>query len=206
MPSDKKSLRNFARSFRAKLPMEEISTGICHRLASLDLFQQAQVVLAFYPIPNRHEVNLLPLFDNTKHNNSKQWYLPRIIQTSHNALLKEADLNAMSFHRYHPGDTLTPQRFGVLEPSAQSPWLTPEIPIDLVILPGLTFSRDGHRLGYGQGYYDRFLRFLSSGIQKPRHVIGVCPDQLLVPKLPIDPWDERLDYVVTEKEVYSTKA
>ncbi len=97
------------------------------------------------------------------------------------------------FRAWTKGDTLLPGPFGTRTPSAEARELTPRV----VIVPLLAFDAAGYRLGYGGGYYDRTLAGLRRG---PGAVlaIGVAyPDQR-VDAVPRAPYDERLDWVVTE--------
>ncbi|MEN3034370.1 MAG: 5-formyltetrahydrofolate cyclo-ligase [Aquificaceae bacterium] len=81
--------------------------------------------------------------------------------------------------------------FGTLEPEG----LIAKEPSDLelAIVPGICFDLRGYRLGYGGGYYDRFLKL----VRAPK--IGVCFDEELIQELEYDSWDERVDMVITEK-------
>ncbi len=79
-------------------------------------------------------------------------------------------------------------RFGVSEP--QGPALDPAI-IEFVVVPGLAFTADGRRLGYGGGFYDRFLPGLR-GVPNA----GVCFTEQLLDELPVDAHDVRVDRVV----------
>ncbi len=63
----------------------------------------------------------------------------------------------------------------------------------LVVVPGLAFTPGGHRLGYGGGYYDRFLASLPPSAV----TVGVCFHEQLVDDLPLDPHDRPVDLVVT---------
>jgi 5-formyltetrahydrofolate cyclo-ligase len=65
--------------------------------------------------------------------------------------------------------------------------------IDLVIVPGLAFTPDGHRIGYGRGYYDRFLAALAPATA----TIGACFQELLLETLPLDPWDHPVHLVIS---------
>ncbi|WP_395145961.1 5-formyltetrahydrofolate cyclo-ligase [Armatimonas sp.] len=78
--------------------------------------------------------------------------------------------------------SLVLSRFGIWEPEATLPEVSPEI-LDLVLVPALVLDRRGNRLGYGGGYYDRFLPRLRPDCR----TIGVAP--FLVDELPTDPWD-----------------
>jgi 5-formyltetrahydrofolate cyclo-ligase len=80
-------------------------------------------------------------------------------------------------------------RIGVEEPTG--PALPIEI-VEFVIVPGLAFTLDGLRLGYGGGYYDRFL-------PKTEHTpnVGVCFTEQLLDTLPAEPWDIRVQQVVS---------
>ena len=72
--------------------------------------------------------------------------------------------------------------FGIREPRESVPEVSPDI-LDLVLVPALVIDESGFRLGYGAGYYDRFLPKLP----KTCRTIGIAP--FLVPKLPTDDWD-----------------
>ena len=69
-----------------------------------------------------------------------------------------------------------------------------------MIVPGLAFTWRGHRLGQGEGYFDRFL----AGHKGLR--VGLAYEAQIAPKLPTDPHDQRVDVIVTERRVVSTKA
>lgn len=69
--------------------------------------------------------------------------------------------------------------------------------LDLAVVPGLAFDRQGGRVGHGAGYYDRWLA------QRPQtFTIGVCPEQLLVDRIPVRPHDVSMAAVVTQAGVY----
>ncbi|MDR1100228.1 MAG: 5-formyltetrahydrofolate cyclo-ligase [Treponema sp.] len=69
----------------------------------------------------------------------------------------------------------------------------------LIIVPGLGFDRRGNRLGRGKGYYDRFLKSLDKkGLSFK--AIGFCLEAQLLPEIPADPWDRRVDHVYTGRE------
>ena len=88
-----------------------------------------------------------------------------------------------------------PGHFSVMEPKPGSPEV-PAKKIDVLLVPGVVFDREGHRLGYGKGFYDRFLG------RNPRLIsIGLAYDKTVVPVLPVDKRDIPVAFVVTEKGV-----
>lgn len=96
-------------------------------------------------------------------------------------------------HRLYAGPaSLKPGRFGVLVPSG-TPKVHPSV-LDVVLVPALAVDRTGVRLGYGGGFYDRFLK------QAAAFRVGLAFDALVVDRLPSEPHDARLDAVVTEAE------
>lgn len=101
----------------------------------------------------------------------------------------------LSWHLASP-DTLKPGKMGILEPLPSAPKVEPEA-IALFVVPGLGFSKEGARLGYGGGYYDDSLK-ASAGLR-----VGFAFEPQILPELPMEPWDERLDHVVTEQAIYS---
>lgn len=102
----------------------------------------------------------------------------------------------LCFHLVDPRDpVLVPGRFGLREPPRDAP------PVDLgrcrlIVVPGLAFDRDGHRLGYGKGYYD--AAFAGPAHVVPGMRVGICFDhQLQAAPLPREPWDVAVDAVCT---------
>jgi 5-formyltetrahydrofolate cyclo-ligase len=79
---------------------------------------------------------------------------------------------------------LEPSQFGIPEPPAGLPVLEPAV-VGVVIVPGLAFDRDGYRVGYGGGFYDRYLALLPVGTP----TIGVCFAEQMVDRVPREPFD-----------------
>lgn len=96
----------------------------------------------------------------------------------------------------HP-EQLSRGCFGILEPCGNGRDHLADEP-DLIIVPGVAFDHGGHRIGYGQGFYDRFLRH--PGLRST--LVGLCHDfQLVDGELPAEPHDVRMDIIVTERRV-----
>lgn len=90
-------------------------------------------------------------------------------------------------------EELEPHPFGYFQPWEDSPQIDPAA-IDVVLVPGLLFARDGGRLGHGKGYYDRLLASLH-----PRpYLIGATLDRRVVEKLPMTESDVWMDAIATE--------
>ena len=66
--------------------------------------------------------------------------------------------------------------------------------IDLVIVPGVAFDRDGNRLGRGKGYYDRLLPRIPSAYK-----VGICFPFQIVEEVPAEPFDIRMDEIITQQ-------
>jgi 5-formyltetrahydrofolate cyclo-ligase len=84
--------------------------------------------------------------------------------------------------------------WGIREPTPDAPEVAP----DILLVPLLAFDRQGHRIGYGAGYYDMTLRALRA--RKPVIAIGIAYADQEVDAVPVTPRDERLDLVLTEHE------
>lgn len=97
------------------------------------------------------------------------------------------------FRAYKPGDDLVPGSYGEMVPAPAAPEATP----DILVVPLLAFTRDGGRLGYGGGYYDRTLEKLREG-GSPL-AVGYAYGAQEVDALPLSPLDQPLDWVVTER-------
>ena len=100
----------------------------------------------------------------------------------------------MNFVEWKYLEPLKVNEFGMLEPSLTSKPLVP----DLMLIPLLAFDNGNNRLGYGKGFYDRFLnKFLKN--KKKILTIGVAFSFQKYNKLPVSNLDMKLDYIITEK-------
>lgn len=102
----------------------------------------------------------------------------------------------MRFYRFQSLEELVPGSFGVLQPdpAASTPAARPDLEGALCIVPGLAFDRTGVRLGYGKGYYDRFLS------RNAVFRMGICFEELLLETLPAQPHDIRMQAIVTDEK------
>jgi 5,10-methenyltetrahydrofolate synthetase len=103
----------------------------------------------------------------------------------------------LSFRAISGESELEPGRLGVREPSTSSE-LVPVDAIDLFVVPGLGFGRDGKRLGRGGGYYDATLRAASDRSRR----VGLAFAEQMVDTLPVNAEDVEMDLVVTESESF----
>jgi 5-formyltetrahydrofolate cyclo-ligase len=159
----------------------QASQEICAQIENWRVFQRVSVVLTYMPI--KSEVDLRPLLERYP---EKRWLIPRIIP--------EAD-HSMRFHPYDP-QRLVHHPFGMDEPVADLPAIPPN-EIELALVPGLAFDRHGWRLGYGGGYFDRFLKDFSGTS------LGIVYAALLLENLPHAEHDVPMNWVVNERELFS---
>ena len=97
----------------------------------------------------------------------------------------------MEVRLYEPDRPLVPASFGILEPPADAPLLArPDI--DLALVPAVCYDRRGFRLGFGGGYYDRWLSGFSG------FTVGLCRDCVLQDRVPTEDHDCRVDLLLTE--------
>ena len=99
----------------------------------------------------------------------------------------------LEFRAYAPGDRLEPDAYNIASPTAEARVVRP----DLVITPLLAFDRRGRRIGQGGGHYDRTLAGLKA--EGPVFVLGLGYAGQEIAEVPIEPHDQRLDAILTEK-------
>ena len=102
----------------------------------------------------------------------------------------------MVLHTYDP-QRLVRHRFGMLEPAADLPIVAPDA-LDVVLVPGVTFDRQGGRMGFGGGFYDGFLP-TTTALR-----VGITFDDCLVDKVPCDEHDQRMHWIVTPTQTLLT--
>ncbi len=89
--------------------------------------------------------------------------------------------------------------YGIMEPSARCPVIADPETIDLILVPGMAFNEQGYRLGYGGGYYDRFLKDLHHPV-----TVGLAREAFIRPDIPVEPHDLPVQWVMTEKRLIRT--
>lgn len=173
---EKKAVRAIDAQKRRILPAEqaaEWSAQIVERIQEMNHFQSAKTILVYYPIHN--EVDLRELV--RQYADTKTFLFP--------ATLRHHRMEVRKFEHHVP---LQKGRYGIPEPH------TPAYhgPIDLMIVPGISFDKKGHRLGRGGGYYDRFLKRYRDTFK-----VGVCYDFQLHHEIPYGLFDKNMNAVVT---------
>jgi len=89
--------------------------------------------------------------------------------------------------------------FKIKEPAKITPVSSPK-KIDLVIVPGIAFDDHGRRIGFGRGFYDRFLK----RVPKQAVKVGIAFEKQILPSIPAEEHDVRMDFIVTEKRIIKT--
>jgi 5-formyltetrahydrofolate cyclo-ligase len=117
------------------------------------------------------------------------------------ALPAVANPTTMVFRRYRVGDTLIKGGLGTRAPSVSAPVVEP----DVILVPVVAFDRMGTRLGHGAGYYDRALSGIHARGRRPP-LVGLAFSVQEVPRIPHEPHDIRLDWIVTESETLNFTA
>ena len=146
-------------------------------------FKKKKFKIALY-YPASFEINVLRLLDFNYISN--QNILLPIIEES----------NSMNFFPWKRNEVLQVNKFGMLEP-IKSKLIVPEV----MLVPLLVFDNDKYRLGYGKGFYDRYL---NKYLRKFKNIltIGVAFSFQKYHKLPINNKDVKLNYILTEKGIY----
>lgn len=100
----------------------------------------------------------------------------------------------MEVYEIHSMDDLAPGKYGILEPVDTCEKISPK-EIDLALIPCLSCGRDGHRLGYGGGYYDRYLN------QVKGTLAVLCRRALMCDEIPTEDHDKNMDFVICEEGI-----
>lgn len=165
---EKRRLRGEMLARRDRAPKHELmsrSNAIIERLEALPAFQEAQSILVYVSMGS--EVETLGLIKRWL--GRKEIVVPKVAKDS----LETFVLKDFS--------QLSPSHFGVLEPVDGERVLLDRV--GLVLVPGIAFDRQGYRLGYGKGYYDRLLSAYGG------RTIGLAYSFQITEALPREPWD-----------------
>ena len=167
---NKQQLRKWAKEERKKLDITTISLKLAQKLKKTDEYINAKNIMIFYP--KKDEINLLSLLEDT----TKTFYLPKI------------EKDNLLCCPYKKGDDLCESCFKTQEPTSEP--IKNSI-IDLVIVPALAIDKEGYRLGYGGGFYDRFLAQIDT------LKITCIPKELIVETVFPEQHDMKIDKILT---------
>lgn len=149
--------------------------NIANKIRQLDVYKKAKNVMIYLPIKNEVDVSLLI-------NDSEKTFLVPVTEGD--------DIYACRLTMH-----LKIGRFGICEPVERVKMDKKEL--DMVIVPGVAFDKGFNRMGYGKGYYDRFLKDVDAV------KIGVCYPFQLLDEIEAEKHDVKMDMIVTEDGVWS---
>lgn len=192
MKSKKKEIRKRIMLERGRLTPEQISSKSAMIVEKLmytglisDDVKQNQHILLYMDF--RNEVMTEPLI-RMLWSMGKTVYIPWVDFATH----------VMTIHKFSSFDELVVSSYGIKEPNpAVQPAEPPEV-IELILSPGVAFNRSCYRMGYGGGFYDRFLANLA--VKPP--VVALAFELQMCEDLPVEDHDVQLDMVITEENLY----
>jgi 5-formyltetrahydrofolate cyclo-ligase len=180
MPS-KSDLRKLAREKRKNIRHPDIGAELAAHAGALELSPRS-VVGGYHALPGEADPALLLQALVAK---GCRIAFPRIV----------AQGLPLEFHLVPDGEVLKRGSYGIHEPQAHWPSVMPH----LLLVPLLAFDRNGHRLGYGGGFYDRTLFAYRSGAAHRIRAIGLAYAAQEMEGLPAEAHDMKLDGVLTER-------
>lgn len=180
--TSKPEIRNYARLLRTQLPDKaDRDNRIFQQILQLDAFQAANTVLCYVSLPE--EIDTVQLM-NYCFAHQKRVAVPYCNSDK-----------TMDFYYIHSLQELHTGQYGIPEPDVLAAEKVTDFRSAVVIVPALCFQADGHRVGYGGGYYDKFLKngtFIS---------VGLCYNDLILKQIPTTDYDQAVNILVTEKQI-----
>jgi 5-formyltetrahydrofolate cyclo-ligase len=183
--TEKFQLRNQMRIFRRQLNparRKAMSERVISRLESLPVFRRARSIHTYVSFGDEVDTHAL---------------IHRLLREGRQVAAPRIEGASGELHHFFIRDfsQLQPGRFGILEPAPNPRTIAMPETFDMVLVPGLAFDREGNRLGLGKGYYDRFL----AKVHAPKIALAFAFQ--MMKKISTEPHDQRVDMVITEKEV-----
>ena len=181
---EKQQLRAVMRARERQLSdryRRESDQAIAAHLTAMPEYQAAGTIFCFVGTP--HEIDTRPILENALAA-GKRLCVPLCTGPGMMELRQITTLSQLS-----------PGAYGIPEPPEDAPTVSVD-ETDFAILPCLTCNHLGHRLGQGQGYYDRFLAHYRSG------AVLLCREKLIREEIPLEPHDYPIPWVLTERGLY----
>ncbi|MCR5743617.1 MAG: 5-formyltetrahydrofolate cyclo-ligase [Lachnospiraceae bacterium] len=184
MASDKAVLRRAILTRRSELleaDRRRLSDIICGKILSLKQYAEAKTIFAYAPANG--EVDVLPVIRDA------------LLEGRRVAFPKCFGRGEMYFYSVSCLDELTEGRYGILAPSENCPKI--DVTEGLMLVPGVCFDRNLNRIGYGGGYYDRYV-----GLSQNVTYVAPAFELQMCERISPEPHDKRPDMVITEQLVY----
>ena len=181
-PRDKRAWRERARRIRGRLDRAAWSEALVATLQDWPRYVEARTVLTYAAFGSEADLEALTA-------DGKRFVVPRILPGG----------SRLALHAL--GGALVRHALGMLEPTADAPVVDPA-EIDLALLPGLAFDREGGRLGYGAGHYDRLLPGLRPEV--PRLAV-THPALIAAERLPLEPHDVRASHLLLPEAIVAAR-
>lgn len=182
----KNQLRNEFKKKRAELSdKKKKSSEICNILLNSNTYKNANIILCYSALSGEVDTGAVI---NQSLADGKILALPKCINKN----------GLMNYYIIDSLNSLAECMFGILEPDISCKLLD-DFSDSICIVPALSFDKKGYRLGYGKGYYDRFLEKYN-GIS-----VGLCYNELISENLPINKYDKNVNAVITENKMFFCK-
>lgn len=175
----KKALRQEINALKQQYSASDLksfSLPIITEMLSFDSVKEADCIMLYNSMPD--EVDTRQAIEQL-YEHGKKILLPVVVSKTEMEIREYTGPDNMKIGPYH-----------IPEPIGKTYTAYPEI--DVIIVPGVAFDRQGNRMGHGRGYYDRFFSHIPGTLK-----IGICFPFQLVPTVPADVFDVKMDYIIT---------
>lgn len=187
--NDKKILRKEILKERDNIntvEREQMDKKILKRFFESNYYAEARNIFIY--ISYGSEINTRKIINKALKEN-KKIYVPRT--EFKNRLMDAVEIKSL--------DNLTENSYGILEPLKKEPYIEPG-ELDLIVVPGVAFDRNGGRMGYGAGFYDRYFKKINTDNIKKITKLALAYDFQVIERVPMNEQDIPVNYIITEKE------
>lgn len=185
----KTKLRQKYRSIRERMPKDKKSLmdeKILNKICILNAYKKSDTVFTY--VSKEIEVDTFELIKKCK-SDGKKVAVPAC----------NSENRTMNFYYINSFDDLEKATFGLLEPIREKCQIVKDYSSGLCIVPGFCFDYKGYRLGYGYGYYDRFLQNFGGT------TLGICYSNCIIPQLPHGKFDKHVDILLNDRYIKEIK-
>lgn len=172
----KSEIRTKYLEIRKAIKNKDIKSNIItKKIINTKIYQESKVIALYKNLSSEVDTNFL---------------IDYSIKNNKTVLLPKVEDNNLIFYKIEENEKLVKNNFNILEPIPNKKNIYNNI--DLIIVPGIAFDKEGNRLGFGKGYYDRFL------CDKQIYKIGICFIEQLTNHIPTNKYDIKMDEVITD--------